>query len=96
MPILDITRDPLTCKAYLNCRNNNIPFEEKHKGLIKRVDEFMNKQSNINLLASCGNHNKALYYFNKGKNRWYYIMHFDAVNTIAIINDTSLIIKKGD
>ena len=96
MPILDITRDPLTCKAFLNCRNNNPPFEETHKGLIKRVDEFMNKQSTINLLASCGNHNKALYYFNKGKKRWYYIMHFDAVNTIAIINDTSLIIKKGD
>ena len=96
MPILDITRDPLTRKAYLNCRNNNIPFDEKHKGLIKRVDEFMNKPSIINMLSSCGIHNKALYYYNKGKKRWYYILHFDAVNTIAIINDTSLIIKKGD
>ena len=96
MPLLDIAKDPLTCKTYLSCCYNSIPFDKKHKVSIKQVDDYMNRPSITHLLASCGNFNKAHYHFNTGDKEWYYIMQFKDENITATASKSSLVIIQGE
>ena len=96
----DILKDKLTCKTYINCNKNNIPYDEAHRRMIEKVDNFMNKPETINLITSCGISSKSNYYFNKKRNRWYYIMHFAGNRTkgktTAIISSSTITIKMED